>query len=525
VSAREFEYVDGKSSKFWKVEVQGTSVVTRYGRIGTDGQETKKEFGSAAEAQKAHDKLVAEKVGKGYVEKTKGGGSAAKTTPKSAAKSESAADSGGKKPATAKASKASGAGAKAAGKREFQFISGSSSKFWAIELKGSSFDVTFGRLGTAGTTQTKSFPSAEAAQKNYEKLIEEKTAKGYVEAGSGGGGASKPGASEEASSGGVLSPMMFYTTRDGDFSLVSNFIGQRVTDFRPGKPVQGKSVFRIRVSYDEEGEEDGEANFGDRLQAFFASPAAAETKGLIFGAYDLEGGSTGKLNVDALVKAKDKLPNLVALFVGDIMQEECEISWINQSDISPVLAAFPNLEMLRIRGATDLQISKPQHNRLRALAIESGGLSPAVVAQICRGKFPELEYLELWLGTPDYGGDCRVNDLQPILTGKLFPNLRYLGLRNAEIADDIAAVIVKSPVVDRLETLDLSLGNLSDEGANALLGLADKGNLKRLDLHHHYISKPLQKKLKALPFPVDLADAKTVEEDDEFGGRFISVSE
>jgi hypothetical protein len=148
-----------------------------------------------------------------------------------------------------------------------------------------------------------------------------------------------------------------------------------------------------------------------------------------------------------------------------------------------------------------------------------------VVGQVCRGKFPELEYLELWLGTPNYGGDCQVNDLQPIFKGKLFPKLKYLGLRNAEIADDIAAVIVKSPVVDQLETLDLSLGNLGDEGATALLQLESKKNLKRLDLHHHYVSKPMQKQLKQLPFPVDLADANSVDEEDEFSGRFISISE
>ena len=65
----------------------------------------------------------------------------------------------------------------------------------------------------------------------------------------------------------------------------------------------------------------------------------------------------------------------------------------------------------------------------------------------------------------------------------------------------------------------------SDEGANALIQLESKNNLKRLDLHHHYLSKPMQKKLKELPFPVDLADAKIVNEDDEFSGRFISISE
>jgi predicted DNA-binding WGR domain protein len=421
MSFREFEYADGKSFKFWKIELQGADVVTRYGRIGSDGQETKKTFASPAAAQKEYDKLVAEKLRKGYVEKT----AAAAPPDKASAKKSSA-----------------------------------------------------------------------------------KTAK--TEA-----------AAEPA--GGELSPMLFSTTRDSRFEHLTNFIGQRVTDYREGKPTKGKSVFRVRVSYDEE-DEGGEPDFNKRLQAFLASDAAPAAKGLILGAYDLEGGTSSSRAYSAIAASKDRLPNLRALFLGDILRDEAEVSWINQSDVSGILAAFPQLEMLRIRGASSLTIDKPQHARLRALAIESGGLPAKVVAQICRGKFPELEYLELWLGTPDYGGDCRVNDLQPLLKGKLFPKLKYLGLRNAEIADDIAAVVAQAPVVDQLEVLDLSLGNLSDVGANALLQLESKP-LKRLDLHYHYISKPVQKKLKQLPFPVDLSDAQTVDEDDEFSGRFISISE
>ena len=45
---------------------------TRYGRLGSAGTTTIKDYADAAQAQKAADKLVAEKTGKGYVEK--GGG-------------------------------------------------------------------------------------------------------------------------------------------------------------------------------------------------------------------------------------------------------------------------------------------------------------------------------------------------------------------------------------------------------------------------------------------------------------------
>jgi predicted DNA-binding WGR domain protein len=68
-------------------------------------------------------------------------------------------------------------------RREFRFTEGTSQKFWAIEVKGSGFTVQFGRLGTAGQTQTKEFASADAARKAADKLIAEKTGKGYVEVG------------------------------------------------------------------------------------------------------------------------------------------------------------------------------------------------------------------------------------------------------------------------------------------------------------------------------------------------------
>jgi predicted DNA-binding WGR domain protein len=67
-AARHFELVDGSSSKFWEVALEGTSVTTRYGKLGTAGKATTKDEGDPDKAQKLYDKLVREKTGKGYVE-------------------------------------------------------------------------------------------------------------------------------------------------------------------------------------------------------------------------------------------------------------------------------------------------------------------------------------------------------------------------------------------------------------------------------------------------------------------------
>lgn len=65
--------------------------------------------------------------------------------------------------------------------RTFQFSDAKSHKFWNIDVSGNTFTVTYGKVGSAGQTQTKSFPTAEKAQAEADKLIREKTGKGYRE--------------------------------------------------------------------------------------------------------------------------------------------------------------------------------------------------------------------------------------------------------------------------------------------------------------------------------------------------------
>src|SRR5262249_49354311 len=65
--------------------------------------------------------------------------------------------------------------------RQFTYSDAKSHKFWNIELRGTSFTVTYGRVGAKGQTQTKTFPTEEKARAAHDKLVQEKLAKGYVE--------------------------------------------------------------------------------------------------------------------------------------------------------------------------------------------------------------------------------------------------------------------------------------------------------------------------------------------------------
>lgn len=68
-----------------------------------------------------------------------------------------------------------------AASRRFEFVEGNSSKFWEVAVSGTDVTVRYGRIGSNGQTQTKSFPDGSAATKHADKLVREKTAKGYRE--------------------------------------------------------------------------------------------------------------------------------------------------------------------------------------------------------------------------------------------------------------------------------------------------------------------------------------------------------
>ena len=67
--ARHFEFVDGKSSKFWEVSRSGADLTTRWGRIGSAGQSKTKSLGDEDVAARQMAELIEEKTGEGYVEK------------------------------------------------------------------------------------------------------------------------------------------------------------------------------------------------------------------------------------------------------------------------------------------------------------------------------------------------------------------------------------------------------------------------------------------------------------------------
>ena len=72
MAERRFEFNEGSSSKFWAIERRARKVTVMFGRIGSEGQKKAKSFSTDGKAAHEEERLVAEKLRKGYRE-VKGG--------------------------------------------------------------------------------------------------------------------------------------------------------------------------------------------------------------------------------------------------------------------------------------------------------------------------------------------------------------------------------------------------------------------------------------------------------------------
>ncbi|MFF9406829.1 STM4015 family protein [Streptomyces anandii] len=280
-----------------------------------------------------------------------------------------------------------------------------------------------------------------------------------------------------------------------------------------------------------------EEPFEELWRGFTEAVDTHRVRALIVGPWWEDGYSELRPALELILADAERFPALRALFLADVTGEECEISWLQLTDVTPVLETFPLLEELWVRGGDSqglgeetLALRPVRHEALRVLRFESGGLPGQVVRGLGACELPALERLELWLGVTQYGGDATVVDLAPVLSDAgRFPALRHLGLQDSELQDEIAAAVASAPVVARLESLSLSMGTLTDAGAEALLHGQPLTHLERLDLHHHFIGEAMAGRLRvafgATGTDVDLSDRQTPHRWREEEWRYVAVSE
>jgi predicted DNA-binding WGR domain protein len=359
-------------------------------------------------------------------------------------------------------------------KRVFVFQDFKSQKFWSIDREGNSFTVNYGRLGTDGQTQEKTFASPEEAEKQADKLIAEKTKKGYVE-----------------------------------------------TEEDAAKEMKAEAR-KYKLSYEEY---EADKKQKDLLNKIINDKKLPEIKQLTIGCWGYESEDCREL-ADGMVANKEKFAHIEGLFWGDIDQEESEISWIEQTDLSPLLDSMPKLTELRIKGTNGLSIGQKSRPNLKLLEIISGGFNTALLEDVLKSDFPNLEELILWVGVDDYGFEGPVEAFKPLFSKEKFPKLTYLGLVNAQEQDKIVTFFLESDILPQLETMDIAAGVLTDKGGQLLLDNADKiKHLKFIDMKYNYLSADMQKKLSQLPVKTDVSDAQDTDDEYEEYGGFPLITE
>lgn len=219
--------------------------------------------------------------------------------------------------------------------------------------------------------------------------------------------------------------------------------------------------------------------------------------------------------LDGIVSNADRFSHIEKLFVGDMNYEECEVSWIIQGNYSQLWAAMPQLKELTIKGSSELELGTVCHQGLEALTIICGGLPVSVIQSIQAASLPNLKKLLLYIGSEWYGFDGNADTIKTFLEKADFPKLEYLGIADSEIQDELAEVVLKSKFMGQIRTLDLSCGTLSDKGGALLLEtLPSYPNIKKLDIHYHYLSDDAVERLKALPLELDASDPNEADYDD-----------
>ncbi|MEM8713751.1 MAG: leucine-rich repeat domain-containing protein, partial [Planctomycetota bacterium] len=220
-----------------------------------------------------------------------------------------------------------------------------------------------------------------------------------------------------------------------DFETLTAFAGLPVEPFTGGTSLARTAThaYRIGVTWDDD---DMEQEFHDRLDALLAAPEIGSLQGLVLGSW---GESMNKFDpfMEKLLKNASSLTSLRAVFIGDIAQEEAEVSWIEQCDHGPLISALPQLEVYGVRGGNSLRFTGAKSPGLSKLIVQAGGLPSNAIGDIIAADFPALRNLELWLGCDEYGFDGSIDTVKQLIDGRAHPALSRLGLRNSEIVDAI----------------------------------------------------------------------------------------
>jgi hypothetical protein len=185
-------------------------------------------------------------------------------------------------------------------------------------------------------------------------------------------------------------------------------------------------------------------------------------------------------------------------------------------DIRPLLKLFPDLEYLSINGnfhnffsSNNQQLNnfrgdRSSGSKLKTLIIDDLNVN-RTISSLYPIDLPELEYFEIWFND-NQNIIPTVKAIGQILSGKAAPKLKYLGLCNCQMADDLVKALVQTPIIEKLAVLDLKMGAMTDISVKHILDCSNFSNLKLLNVSNNCLSNLAIEQLMKLPFKIEAAN-------------------
>jgi len=211
---------------------------------------------------------------------------------------------------------------------------------------------------------------------------------------------------------------------------------------------------------------------------------------------------------------------------------DCEISWAPFGDFTGLLAKLPALELLHLKSGAGGTLGDLELPALRTLIRESGGLAANELEAICLARWPNLEHLEIWFGSSNYGAAGSLSAIRSILDARGLPKLGHLGIVNCEFVDDAVDALAHSQLLPQLHSLDLSKGVMAGRGVRAFVANAPAfRHLASIDLSENLLDREEAARIGAVLDNVIIGKQRHRDEDyddDEDGEeafRYVAVGE
>jgi uncharacterized protein (TIGR02996 family) len=463
--------------------------------------------------------------------------------------------------------------------RTFTFSDGKANKFWNIELQETQFTVTYGRAGTQGQTQTKTFATAAKAQAAHDKLVKEKLAKGYVETTPATPttleGAMEQQLQEDPDDVATLSAYADRLSEQGDprgeFIQVQLALEQEGRSPDQRQPLQkrekellaqhGREWLGELAPYllDQQGVREyirkdivlgGEGGYRfqfargrlhsltvPELTVAFArllakAPLARSLRRLeIHGtAYEDQGSYEGGNDVPPRVDfSPSPYPLLRAPFLGSLRvfhlgepetdddHPRCQAYAEPAADLVEKMPYLEELYLLAHGVDTNKLFALKNLTNLRVLQVYHLNDYPLdiLAANSSLGCLTHLLLHPHALEPGDAGAYLSLDAVRELVRSPYLRKLTHLQLRLSDLGDDGCEEIVRSGILRRLKVLDLMHGSITDQGARILAACPDLRNLERLDISNNQLSEGGVAALRATGIQV-VSTSQHGEDDEEY---------